>query len=76
VPAEDADRRLAGVTRQRALGVGQEADEERLAGAVRAEDRGVLAIPDRQAEPIEDGAIVLDDGRVGKLENRHTGHVA
>ena len=52
------------------------ADERRLAGAVRADDGGVLAGVDGERQAVEDATVVLDDRRIGQFENRSCRQVA
>ena len=74
---EHAHGRRAVGRRERPRIVRQQADEDRLARAVRPENGGVLAGPYRQPQPIEHAPVVLDDGRIHQLEDRvfaHAGH--
>jgi len=50
--------------------VREQPDERGFPGAVRTDDGGVFAGLDRERQGVKDGAVVLDDRCVGKLENR------
>src|SRR5439155_26283710 len=66
--AEHADRRRAVGRLKCAVFVRQQPDEHRFPGAVRTDDRCVLARTDGERDPVEDAATVLDDGRGDPLE--------
>ncbi len=73
VAAEHANRRRPVRPRQRPLFVRQQPYQNRLAGAVRSDDGGVLAFVDPQADSIEYRTIVLEDRGVSQLEDRGDG---
>jgi hypothetical protein len=52
--------------------VAEEPRQKRLAGAVGADDSGVLAGADRQGQAVEDAAVVANDRGVCELEDRGT----
>jgi hypothetical protein len=74
VVAENADRRGAVLLYERPLLMAEQPRQKRLAGAVRPDDRGVLAGGNGQREAVEDAPVVTDDRRVGKLEDGMAGH--
>ena len=51
----------------------EQVDEGRLAGAVRAEDRGVLSGSNGERQAIEHAHAVLDHARVGQLQDEVVG---
>ena len=55
------------VRRKRPILVGQQPDEGRFAGAIGAENRGMLVGPNRERKAVEDGTLPPHDGRVGEL---------
>ncbi len=72
--AEHPHRRLAVVGDDGALVVGEQADQHRLAGAVGADDRRVLALADGQLQAVQHRPAALDDGGVAQREHGRVDH--
>ncbi len=65
---EDPDRGIAIRPGERALVVCQQPHEHGLPRPVGADNRRVLPLANRQCQPVQHGAIVLDDRRVVQFE--------
>ena len=70
LPAEDPDGGRAPLFSERILLQCEQLDERRLAGAVRAEDGGVLADADGQRQAIEHARPAEHDRRVVQFQER------
>jgi len=68
--AEHTHRCGVVVQRQRAVLEREQPDEDRFAGAVGADDGGVLARVDGERDAVEHAAVVLDHRRIDELQHR------